>query len=221
MVIVEESLFDNWQRLLVLFGIEQIAVEKTYIQIVEAYSTSGRYYHTLAHIEQVLTTIQSLQNQVRDLPAVLFAAWFHDIIYDSQAQNNEENSAEYARELLTLLNIPNQTIVNVCRLILSTKYHQAKCDDFDNQVLLDADLAILGSSRENYREYMQAIRREYAWVAQKEYIIGRKRVLEGFLQRQRIYLTEELFNLLEVTARENIQEEINFLDNIVFLNHKL
>lgn len=203
-------MFDNWQRLLVSFAVTQIAAEKSYIQIVEAYSTPGRYYHTLAHIEQVLTTIQSL-HQVRDLPAVLFAAWFHDIIYDSQAQNNEENSAEYARELLTLLNIPNQTIVNVWQLILSTKYHQAKCDDFDNQVLLDADLAILGSSRENYREYMQAIRREYAWVPQKEYIVGRKRVLEDFLQRPRIYLTEELFNLLEVSARENIQVEIKFL----------
>jgi predicted metal-dependent HD superfamily phosphohydrolase len=209
-----DNMFDNWQRLLELFGIERIAVEKTYMQIVEDYSTPGRHYHNLAHIQQVLATIQSLETQVRDLPALLFATWFHDIIYNTQAANNEENSAEYARELLTLLNIPNQTIVNACRLILSTEYHQAKYDDFDNQLLIDADLAILGSSRENYREYMQAIRQEYAWVPKKEYIVGRKRILEGFLQRPRIYLTEELSTLLEVFARENIQAEIEFLDNI-------
>ena len=206
-------MFDSWQRLLELFGIERIAVEKTYMQIVEAYSTPSRHYHTLAHIQQVLATIQSLENQVRDLPTVLFAAWFHDIIYDTQAANNEENSAEYAREFLTLLNIPNQIIINVSRLILSTKYHQIASNDFDNKVLLDADLAILGSSRENYREYMQAIRQEYAWVPKEEYIVGRKIILEGFLQR-RIYLTEELSTLLEVSARENIQAEIIFLDNI-------
>jgi predicted metal-dependent HD superfamily phosphohydrolase len=207
-------MFDSWQRLLELFGIERIAVEKTYMQIVEAYSTPSRHYHTLAHIQQVLATIQSLENQVRDLPTVLFAAWFHDIIYDTQAANNEENSAEYAREFLTLLNIPNQIIINVSRLILSTKYHQIASNDFDNKVLLDADLAILGSSRENYREYMQAIRQEYAWVPKEEYIVGRKIILEGFLQRSRIYLTEELSTLLEVFARENIQAEIAFLDNI-------
>ena len=211
---MSDNMFDNWQRLLELFGIERIAVEKTYMQIVEAYSTPGRHYHTLAHIQQVLATIQSLENQVRDLPTVLFATWFHDIIYDNQAANNEENSAEYARDFLTLLNIPNQIIINVSRLILSTKYHQIAWNDFDNKVLLDADLAILGTSRENYREYMQAIRQEYAWVPKKEYIVGRKTILEGFLKRPRIYLTEELSTLLEVSARENIQAEIVFLDNI-------
>jgi predicted metal-dependent HD superfamily phosphohydrolase len=207
-------MFDNWQRLLVSFAVTHIAAERSYMKIVEAYSTPGRYYHTLAHIQQVLTIIYSLRNQIQNLPAVLFAAWFHDIIYDSQARNNEENSAEYAREFLTLLNIPRQIIVDVYRLILSTEYHQVEWDDFDNRLLLDADLAILGSSRENYREYMEAIRQEYAWVPKKEYIVGRKRILEGFLQRPRIYLTEELSTLLEVSARENIQVEIGLLDNI-------
>jgi predicted metal-dependent HD superfamily phosphohydrolase len=205
-------MFDNWQRLLELFGIEQIVAEKTYMQIVEAYSTPSRYYHTLAHIQQVLATIQSLKNQVRDLPAVLFAAWFHDIIYDSQAANNEENSAEYTREFLTLLNIPSQTIFDVQRLILSTKSHQTQSNDCDNIVLLDADLAILGSNRENYQEYMQAIRQEYAWVPEIEYIAGRRKILKGFLQRPRIYSTDELFSLLEISARENIQAEICFLE---------
>jgi predicted metal-dependent HD superfamily phosphohydrolase len=205
-------MFDNWRHLLELFGIEQIVAQKTYMQIVEVYSTPGRHYHTLTHIQQVLAVIQSLKNQVGDLPTVLFAAWFHDIIYDTQAVNNEEDSAEYAREFLTLLNIPSQIIIDVERLILSTKSHQAQSNDCDNQLLLDADLAILGSSQENYQEYMQAIRREYNWVPKKQYTVGRKIILKSFLQRPRIYWTDELFSLLEVSARENIQAEIKFLE---------
>ncbi|BAZ86821.1 hypothetical protein NIES806_30370 [Dolichospermum compactum NIES-806] len=40
-----------------------------------------------------------------------------------------------------------------------------------------------------YQAYSQAIRQEYAWVSELEYIIGRKQVLERFWQREKIYFT--------------------------------
>ncbi|MEH2068067.1 MAG: hypothetical protein V7K47_07860 [Nostoc sp.] len=203
-------LFSNWQRTLEPFGVEQIAAEKAFNRLVAAYSTPGRYYHTLKHIHYVLTTIEILHGYTNNLAAVLLAGWFHDVVYDTKAQDNEEKSADYAFELLSHLGIPESTIATVSRLILNTKKHQAAADDCDSQVLLDADLAVLATNPVDYPEYSNAIRQEYAWVSEAEYIAGRRQFLEGFLQRS-IYFTPLMLEFAEPFARSNIQEEIKSL----------
>ncbi len=59
---------------------------------------------------------------------------------------------------------------------------------------------------------MQAIRQEYDWIADKLYRIDRKQVLQNFLQRARIYFTNQLIESLEVRARRNIQAKIAVLE---------
>ncbi|MEA5512805.1 hypothetical protein [Nodularia sp. UHCC 0506] len=207
-------LFGYWQQTLQNFGVGQIASEQSFTDLVTAYSTSDRYYHTLKHIAHVLSTIDTLQAYAQDLPAVQLAAWFHDVVYHPQTQDNEERSADYAYELLSNLGIPTNTIDTVTSLILNTKNHQAATDDYDSQVLLDADLAILATNPEDYREYSRAIRQEYAWFSELEYITGRRQVLEHFLQQQRIYHTPLMFEVAEQSARSNLQTEIQTLTSV-------
>lgn len=206
-----DILFCSWQHTLSSFEVDQVAGEKAFNLLVEAYSSSDRYYHTLKHIYHVLKTIDNLQAYTRNLANVQFAAWFHDVVYDTKAQNNEERSADYACELLSNLGIPPSNITAVACLIINTKNHQAAADDFDSQVLLDADLAILAANPVQYREYANSIRQEYAWVSEAEYIVGRAHVLERFLQRQRIYFTTLMFEVGEKPARCNLNAEIQYL----------
>ncbi|MBG1265988.1 HD domain-containing protein [Nostoc sp. WHI] len=206
-----DILFSNWQHTLKTFSVDQVAAEKAFNDLVTAYSTPGRCYHTLKHIDHVLSTIQILQGYTNNLAAVQLAGWFHDVVYDTQAQDNEERSADYAFALLSNLNIPESTITIVTRIILNTKDHQAAVDDCDSQVLLDADLAILATNPVQYPEYAHAIRQEYSWVAEAEYIIGRRQVLERFLQRSHIYFTPLMSEFAEPCARGNIQGEIQSL----------
>ncbi|MBD6620361.1 hypothetical protein FNW02_32405 [Komarekiella sp. 'clone 1'] len=206
-------LLSSWQHTLKLFDVDQAAAKKAFTQLTEAYSNPSRHYHTLKHIAHVLSTIETLQAYTQDLAAIQLAAWFHDVVYDTQAKDNEEKSANSACELLSNLGIPANTIAHVTHLILSTKYHQAAVDDYDSQVLLDADLAILAVNPVLYQEYTQAIRQEYAWVSQAEYINGRRQILERFLQRSRIYFTDLMFEVAEQFARSNLKAEIHILDN--------
>ncbi|MEH2235050.1 HD domain-containing protein [Nostoc sp.] len=206
-----DILFSNWQHTLQPFGVDQVAAEKAFNRLVAAYSTPGRYYHTLKHIDHVLGTIEILQGYTNNLAAVQLAAWFHDVVYDTEAQDNEERSADYAFELLSNLGIPESTITTITHLILNTKDHQAGVDDYDSQVLLDADLAILATNLVEYPEYAHAIRQEYGWVAEADYITGRRQVLERFLQRSRIYSTPLMLEFAEPSARGNIQREIQSL----------
>ncbi|AFY56006.1 hypothetical protein Riv7116_3554 [Rivularia sp. PCC 7116] len=207
---IANKLFQSWYELLQYYNINQNCAEKPFSQIVEAYSNSNRYYHNLEHIQHVLEVIQTLESRTKcfDIKTVEFAAWFHDIVYDTKAKDNEEKSAEYAVELLSSLSIPSNVIKNVKSLILKTKTHQISTSDLDAQVLLDADLAILGSNPDVYSKYAQAIRQEYIWVPEAEYFSARKRVLEHFLQRDNIYFTQLMQQTKEKTARNNLNAEI-------------
>ncbi|MBD2593315.1 hypothetical protein H6G74_03105 [Nostoc spongiaeforme FACHB-130] len=209
-----DNLFNYLQHTLQFFGVDQDKIATTFTQLFEAYNTPGRYYHTLQHINDVLHNIQALQAYTQNLPVVQLAAWFHDVVYDSQAPDNEVKSAEYASQVLTYLAIPLNQIITVQRLILNTKHHQAAIDDIDSQILLDADLAILAADPVDYQKYAHAIRQEYAWVTETAYIQGRKQVLEKFLQRQRIYFTPLMFEVAEASARANLQAEIHSLSSI-------
>jgi predicted metal-dependent HD superfamily phosphohydrolase len=197
---------ETWRNLLHGWGVPPIQADRTFEEIVLAYSGPGRFYHTLDHVWAVLATVDSLASHAKNLNAVKLAAWLHDVIYDSKASDNEERSAEYAERLCQELAIPESA--SVASLIRKTKTHDAG-DDTDAHVLIDADLAILGASEPVYRDYAEKIRQEYAWMSEPDYRQGRRRVLESFLSRPRIY---HFLGQLEEPARRNMADEISRLE---------
>jgi predicted metal-dependent HD superfamily phosphohydrolase len=202
-----ESLNLRWENLLLKFGIEQRTAHKLFTDLSNLYSMPDRHYHTLNHIQHFLAAVDALSPKAKNLEAIEFAAWFHDVIYDSKAKDNEEKSTEYATAILNNLDIPREIIDKVTRLILKTKTHQiTEDDDIDTKIMLDADLAILGAEDDAYRRYAQAIRLEYAWVSDQDYRYGRTQFLQSLLKRQKIYQIEQK---LETKARQNIQQEID------------
>jgi predicted metal-dependent HD superfamily phosphohydrolase len=193
---------ETWKNLLHGWGVPPGRADRAFEEVARAYSGPGRFYHTLDHVMDVLATVESLAAHAGNLHAVKLAAWLHDVIYDSKASDNEERSAEYAERLCEELAIPDGPLV--ASLIRQTKTHVAG-DDADARVLIDADLAILGAAEPVYRDYAGKIRQEYAWVPEAQYRQGRRRVLEGFLARPRIY---HFLGQLEVPARRNLAAEM-------------
>jgi predicted metal-dependent HD superfamily phosphohydrolase len=184
-----------------------------WLDVVARYGENGRFYHTLPHIQHVLILLAPFANQVRDWTALQLAAWYHDIIYDPRASNNEEQSAAYATAVLRPLALPPATLNRVQQLILATKNHQAPPNDTDAQLLLDADLAILAANQVDYTKYAWAIRQEYGFVPEAAYRQGRTAVLHHFLSRPQLYhhLTH-----LEQPARANLHWEIARLGEKAF-----
>lgn len=211
-----ETLKSNWDTLLQPFLVDPNLKQKVFFDLVTAYSGADRFYHTLEHIGKLIETIEQMKSLSFDFYSVQLAAWFHDVIYDPKAKDNEDKSVEYAESALNLLKIPKPTIEHVRNLILTTKTHQASATDIDSKILLDADLAILGSDEQDYQTYAQSIRQEYAWISDVDYRLGRKRVLQSFLQRPRIYLTDFLFAKLEEKARHNLRWEVAALSLDLF-----
>ena len=199
---VNDVMSQKWNMLLDAWAVDPIQVRHAFDDVSRRYSEPGRFYHTLDHVQALLGTVENLGASAQNLNAVKLAAWLHDVIYDSKASDNEERSAEFAERLCNDLSIPESRIV--ASLILTTKTHDAEGDP-DAKVLLDADLAILGASERDYRNYAEQIRREYAWVSEPEYRSGRQQVLTKFLTRPKSF---HFLSHLEEPARRNISTEI-------------
>jgi len=178
-------------------GAPQDAGERWWREVERRYSETHRHYHTLAHVGHMLELLPDADE------AVLAAVWFHDAIYDGV--QNEERSAVLAREALTELGFDESSIVRTEELILATKSHSPSTTA---QEFLDADLAILGSDPGRYRGYVAQVRKEYAHVPEPQFRAARKQILQSFLDRPRIYLTDAFYERFERQARENMQQEV-------------
>jgi predicted metal-dependent HD superfamily phosphohydrolase len=189
---------ETWEDLMNHWHVDPTKAGRKFDDIAAAYAEPGRFYHTLDHVLAVLATVERLAPCTKNLDAVKLAAWLHD----SKASDNEERSAVFAERLCKELAIPEGNLV--ADLIRKTKTHDPG-DDADAQVLLDADLAILGADDMEYRNYAENIRREYAWVPEPDYRKGRRQILERFLTRARIY---HFLSHLEQSARRNLEAEI-------------
>jgi predicted metal-dependent HD superfamily phosphohydrolase len=224
----------GWQQFWVdrsnatLDRVQQQEIEYIFKLLIAAYTQPNRHYHNLDHIHHLLTIIERFDRKnspqlerLQDPSSVILAAWFHDFVYDPQAVDNEVQSAKAATELLANLNLCLD-LDRIEQLILATQGHQIDPDDADLCMFLDADLAILGADRLRYATYLRSIRREYEWVDEASYRTGRSRVLASFLQRDRLYYTDLLFDELEAIARMNLQREISLLkdsnSNIITLD---
>jgi len=209
-IAVRELLYQRWQSLVFSLAVPGDEGEGVWLDLVARYEEDGRYYHNLTHIYHVLENIELMRGEVVDETAVYLAAWFHDVIYDPRRHDNERRSGEYGRQVLERWQLSVNLIHPVKLLILATENHKPyHPQHLDCLILLDADLAILGSDPELYQEYALAIRQEYSFVPEADYRKGRFKVLQAFINRPQIYYTDIMRTRLEVSARKNIKWELN------------
>jgi predicted metal-dependent HD superfamily phosphohydrolase len=203
----------QWVRLLEGYGIAPADAYPPFDKLVAAYSEPHRHYHTLEHLAEMFRVLGRLSASCADPRAVQLAVWFHDAVYDPRASDNEERSAELVAEWLGSLGLPAEVLARVAVLVRATAHltDPAGSPDQDTQVLLDADLAILGASEERYRRYAADIRKEYAFVPEAEYRVARAVVLEWFLARPNLYHHALMAAEGEEAARRNLQSEVEAL----------
>lgn len=205
-----ESMQKGWVRTLEKYRVTPADAYPAFDVLAAAYSAPERHYHNLEHLAEMFRVAERLSPQVEDPAALQLAIWFHDAVYDSRAKDNERRSGELAVDLLGPIGVPGSTIERVVSMIWATAH---AADDHlpalrDTQVLLDADLAILGASEDRYARYARDIRAEYLWVPDAEYRAGRAAVLERFLARPHVYFSAVMRDEGEQRARANLRAEL-------------
>ncbi|MFC5461374.1 N-methyl-D-aspartate receptor NMDAR2C subunit [Massilia niabensis] len=175
--------------------------------LLAAYGEPQRHYHTLQHLAECFAHLDEAQAPAGQAREVELALWFHDAVYDVHVRDNERRSADWALRDLGAAGLPPGLCERVAFLVMSTA-HDAPAASPDAQLLTDIDLAILGAPRARFAEYERQIRAEYAHVLAALFAGKRREVLQGFLERDRIYQTAHFATRYEQAARANLAQAI-------------
>ena len=184
--------------------------DATYVRLSAAYAERHRAYHTARHIDECLAQFDEVRVLAAEPFEVECALWFHDAIYEPMSTNNESRSADWAGAFLQDRGVESIRIGRIRRHILATQHLSALQAD-DSGLVVDIDLAILGSGPERYAEFETDVRREYRWVPGVVYRKKRAEILASLLDRPRIYHFDALADRFEGRARRNIAAAIRTL----------
>jgi predicted metal-dependent HD superfamily phosphohydrolase len=199
----------SWSKAWQLLGAKD-GGEPLHKRLVQCWSEDHRHYHTLQHLRECFELLTGSTLTPPEAAQVAVALWFHDAFYDPRRDDNEQRSADWARTEMLAAGMPAATAQRVHDMIMATVQHQRQPDEA-MQLLVDIDLSILGTETARFDESDEQVRREYAHVPEDEWRVGRKRVLQGFLDRERLYGSDLFHAQFEQRARENLRRSLQRL----------
>lgn len=202
---------EYWLLLNSRYGSTGPLATDTVNRILAQYGAEDRYYHNTHHLSDLICLQQQYAPFIVDNDSLLFAIYFHDLVYKATQHDNEEKSAQEALRFLKKIGYPEEKQQKVQAFIMATKGHQNPLADPDLDYFLDFDLHILGASPSLYDAYTKQVRKEYSRYPSFFYKKGRKRVLQHFLGQTNIYHTAAFREKYEKRARENMERELEGL----------
>jgi predicted metal-dependent HD superfamily phosphohydrolase len=128
---------------------------------------------------------------------------------------NEQHSAEIAGRFASVFIPGSAMFCNLVeKLIIATK-HNENCTCNDAKFVVDIDL--IRFSFPNFSNFNSLVQYEYSCLlTEKDYWTGRKKVLESFLTKTRIYQTDYYYKKCESLARQNLEKAINDCEQRLF-----
>jgi predicted metal-dependent HD superfamily phosphohydrolase len=200
-----EELESFWERLVFSYTGDRPLINDCWNELLSHYSNPNRHYHNLKHVYTLIRLIESNKAHILNYHALLFAAFYHDVVYDVTLKNNEALSAELAYKRLRQLNVDDSIITLTVKIINQTASH-LKTNNFDIDLFLDFDRRILSAGEEEYQEYAEGVRKEYGIFSDNIYRSVRSKFLQQYLSAPEIYYTA-INKSKEKDAVKNLEKE--------------
>jgi len=184
---------------------------------VAAYMEPHRRYHVLEHITHVLRELDGVRATLERPAEAYWKAMDHDVVYETMRDGkpvttNEINSASFNQTTLRKAGIPWDVYTRIGNGIMATKDHATTHLHRDDQLLVCADLAILGAHDPQYRQYARDVEWEWRYngqLSERQYLEGRISLfLEPFLARPLIFPVEPFTHRYEARAKVNLRREL-------------
>ena len=174
----------------------------TYRILQHRYLEPHRYYHTLGHIAQCLGELDTARDRIEEFDATELAIWFHDVIYEYGAKDNEDLSAQAFRQHANGY-MAADLVNRVDELIIATK-HTGSAGDEGIAYMVDIDLSGFGLPWDGYLADSDALRLEAPEVSDENYYSGKLRFLGELQSWDSLFQTQHFRDRLEETAQANI-----------------
>lgn len=229
---LKQELKASWDEGVVLSvdSINRGVCDEWFDKIYRQHNQTGRYYHTAVHLKEILDYLKILKQngvlkEIQLHIVLIWATFFHDVVYDPKSNSNEKASAAMFQEFCLQVAMPLSVSKMIESLILATEKHQViptsdesisleqrELQTVAQELFLDLDMAVLGKESDAYISYATLIRKEYAFVPAHLYCSRRAEILQLFLDDSKtIYVSNIFQDALEQRARSNLQQEIHLL----------
>ncbi len=185
---------------------------------INIYKDTGRYYHNLDHIQDMLTLLSDSHNEIE---IILDAILFHDIIISTiptpRGMDEALSTIEYISYTTRLFGVSpygegSWTYERkVCEAIIATSRHDEDQEHLytTSQIVLDLDLAFLAFDYEEYLIRKEKLEKEYMLFYKKSF----NEFLKSLLKRNKIYYLHPEW---EILARKNISLDLNLTRQNIF-----
>jgi predicted metal-dependent HD superfamily phosphohydrolase len=148
----------------------------------------------------VLHWIERLEHRARDPHAVRLAAWA------AEANGHALGGARWSALWLPRVGVQPPVLADVERLLTVLRQHDPDDDDADGEVLCDADWAVLGAPANEYRDYVDRLRRD-SDLPEAAWLHARRRAVRELLNRDSVFRTPEMRAAREGRAQLNLARE--------------
>lgn len=177
--------------------------------LTDHYSAPGRHYHNLDHVNHCLGQGRLVTGLLPDTRALEIAIWFHDVVYDVQAGDNEARSATLFRQLAGPV-MAAALVDDVERLVLVTRAGRTP-SQADEEYMVDIDLSSFGLPWAPFLADSLAVRAERSHLTDDQYATRQSRMLTGLLRREAVFRTDLFRARYEDTARSNIARYLELI----------
>ena len=190
-------------------NIDPMFADSIYERYIVSSYTENRYYHTLRHIRATLNALKDFHLDPEERVKVELGLWFHDVVYDASKEDNEKQSAEHFARFAKYANIPFADSFDIMGMIMATRHVHLPVTLLQ-EIICDCDLAELASPYHSLNS--KNVRKEYGFLSDDEWILGRSQFINSMLSKEHIYNTVEYRGALEDTARHNLKEELDTIN---------
>jgi len=184
---------------------------KCFEEVQRFYREPHRRYHTPEHVDHCLSQLDAARGHMIEPDAVELAVWYHDVIYDVGASDNELRSARlFARRAKGRM--PEALVRCVHELIMVTVHSRIEPDTLDQGYMVDIDLSSFGLPWERFLRDSVAVREEFPHLSDEEFYPRQKEFLGSLLRRDHFCFTEFFRARHEAQARANIERYLAELE---------
>lgn len=180
-------------------------------RLLLAYSEPQRVYHTLKHIESCFKIFQDVVHLAKNADALALAIWFHDAIYDIDADDNEQRSADwFLQETDGIFDDSLRDLVY--RHILATMHCGTDIKDHDSQIMVDIDLSSFAKPWPEFLRDSEDVRAEKPGMPDKKFYPKQCGFQQFLLEQPRFFQSDYFYRNYEKQARQNLTRFMALID---------
>ena len=173
------------------------------------YEEPHRGYHSWRHIDVLIAELERHRALAERFDLILAAIFWHDVVYTTRASDgaprpDADNVRDSAAMFRRYSAMSEADTAAVAALIMATADHVAARGNGDLDLFLDLDLSPLALPWDEFTRNTADIHKEFAWIPEREFLMGHGAILERFLSAKHLYRRPETRAAWEARARENI-----------------